>query len=159
MGAYESVGTVRSMASYDLDAVQRIYAAAHRGWPPKLRVWFLANPTLVYSIAGVAGEHGPKVVGHTSLMVDTVQGVAHYRDVCVDPAYAGRGIGRELVVEREKFARLAGARIFYGCTWDGNAPMVRIFEELSYHRCQRLPGHFAHNDPPADGWIWVKADA
>lgn len=146
---------VRPMASYDWPAIRDVYRRAHPGWPDKPREWWLANPTLVYTVPGADGR---RVVGHTSLMVDTLQRIAHYRDVCVDPDFAGRGVGRLLVMERETFARDAGATMFIGCTWDENEAMVRIFEKLGYHRCQRVPGAFKHNDPPRDGTLWIKSD-
>ena len=145
---------IRPLEPADLPRVADVYRRAHPGWPDKAPIWWLANPTLVCVVYDGDRE---VIAGHTSCMVDTLAGVAQYRDVCVDPAYAGRGIGRQLTEAREEFCREAGCTMFVGGTWDGNVPMVKIFEALGYHRCQKLPGHFAYNDPPADGWVWVKS--
>jgi GNAT superfamily N-acetyltransferase len=120
---------IRPMDPEEEYVARWIYEACHPGWPEKPHGWYFANPTLVY-----------------------------LRDSCVSAPFRGRGIARLLMEERERIGRELGVQRFVGCTWEGNVAIVKIHERLGYHACQRVPGYFKHNSPPADGIIYIKAE-
>ena len=132
--------------------VRAIYAACHPGWPDRRRSWYFAHPTLV------AEEDGHRIVAHASFTLNPTTATLYLMDTCVLPSYRGQGIARRLMVEREAHGRALGAKIFVGCTWAENVAIIKIHDALGYHACQRVPGYFKHNDPPADGIIYIKAE-
>jgi GNAT superfamily N-acetyltransferase len=142
---------IRPMVPEEEYVARWIYEACHPGWPEKPHGWYFANPTLVY-------EDRSGIVAHASFAIDPMTNTMYLRDSCVSAPFRGRGIARLLMEERERIGRELGVQRFVGCTWEGNVAIVKIHERLGYHACQRVPGYFKHNSPPADGIIYIKAE-
>ena len=142
----------RHMDTADESQVRALARRGHPTWPSRPKFWYQANPTIV------AVEDG-EIIGSCSYTVDNHPAgnsfIMYFRDVCVDPAHQNRGIGRALQAQRMSVGRYLGIQMFVGCTAPSNGPMRKLFTSMGFHACQRVPNHFAFNNPPEDGIIYI----
>lgn len=69
----------------------------------------------------------------------------------VDPAHAGRGVGRALCAYTLDWARAAGYRVMqFNAVVETNVPAVRLYRSLGFEVLGTLPGGFRH---PAAGYV------
>lgn len=60
--------------------------------------------------------------------------------IIVDPKAHGKGIGRALMAETEKAARVAGKKVMIGAISSQNPDAIRFHERLHFIHVGRLPG-------------------
>ncbi|WP_165987540.1 GNAT family N-acetyltransferase [Streptomyces sp. YIM 98790] len=69
----------------------------------------------------------------------------------VDPAHAGRGVGRALCEDSLAWARSAGYRIMqFNAVVETNVHAIRLYRSLGFEITGTLPGGFRH---PTEGYI------
>ena len=69
----------------------------------------------------------------------------------VDPAHAGRGVGRALGEYLVRWARAAGYRgVQFNAVVETNAPAVHLWQALGFRIVGTVPGAFRH---PAHGYV------
>jgi len=149
----------RYVEGTDLEDVQALHARAHPTWPKREAAWWWSHPTLVLELDGV-------VVGSTSMAVSlpaTPQlaewgdAVLYGHGVSVDPEHRGQGYGLELAEARHLAGTALGAKLFVGMTWKANRAMRAIFDKQGLQRWGQIvvTGAYPHNDPPADGLLYI----
>lgn len=119
---------IRPMILEDDATVRELFALCHPDRPAPPQSWYIANPTLV-AVAEV-------VIGFTSFTVTVIPGFGrtmYGQDVCVHPAYQGKGIATQLHAARLNIARDVGCVNFIGATI--NDAMARVLIQAGAHRC------------------------
>lgn len=78
----------------------------------------------------------------------------------VDPAWRGRGIGREMFNRRVEWAEAQGASLAVSFGWERAGPSSRrLFESDGWIPIQRFPDHYAENrDSCPDCGCWPSND-
>ena len=145
----DPMAAVTWMRPEDEDAVRRLYAQGHPGWPDRPAEWFYAYPTLLVEQKG-------RIAGFTSFSLGMLTGalVLHGQDVVVEPESRGRRLGHALHQARLDVGRNVGATSFSGVTAEDTLPMQRIFQAAGHHACQTVRGYYPDG---STGVIWVGA--
>ena len=148
--------TVRRAAMADFAGVSRIFAEENRFHaelvPHAIRVaepvmtwaWFeavLADPAQALFVA----QLGAKVAGvllaalRTSADDPVLQPrrYAYVDEVAVATEYQGRGLGRALMAEAERWALGQGASEIELHVWEANRPAIAFYEKLGYSTTRR----------------------
>ncbi|MBZ4321340.1 GNAT family N-acetyltransferase [Streptomyces huiliensis] len=152
----------------------RIREATERDWPaiwPFLRHITAAGETFVYPLdldeeaaralwllpapnrTVVAVDDAGTVLGTANMTVNRPGNGAHIASASymVDPAHAGRGVGRALCVYTLEWARAAGFRgMQFNAVVECNEPAVRLYRSLGFEVVGTVPGAFRH---PREGYV------
>lgn len=147
--------TPRPMRPSEELYVRALFARCHPTWPPPPPGWWFAHPTLVI-------ETATAIIGSTSWTISlaptgdvTDRPVMYGKDVCVDPAYRGRGLGLVLHQARLAWAERMGCCLFFGMTWADNRAMRAIFAACGHEQAAVIPRAYPDNEPPSDGLLYV----
>lgn len=132
---------LRPMHEGDLDAVMEVEL---RAYPfPWTRGIFVDCLRAGYPGWVLVGEGGVLGYGMLSLAADE----AHILNVCVDPRCQSRGLGRRLLRDLVRVARLRGAvRVFLEVR-PSNAPAVALYHSEGFNEIGRRPRYY----PAAQG--------
>ncbi|AUG80093.1 GCN5 family acetyltransferase [Kitasatospora sp. MMS16-BH015] len=114
-----------------------------RGW------WLLAAPNRTV----VAVDEAGVVVGTAKMNTNQAGNGSHVASASymVDPAYAGRGVGRALCEYSLAWAKAAGYRAMqFNAVVETNAYAVKLYRSLGFEVVGTVPGAFAH---PEHGYV------
>jgi ribosomal-protein-alanine acetyltransferase len=138
-GAAEFV--IRSGNESDLDAVYALECASFRTDQLSrraLRRFLKAShrPLLTARSSG-------RIVGYVLISMTAHSASARVYSLAVDPGYARRGIGRELLRAAERYVRAHGrASLRLEVRYD-NASAISLYQKLGYRNFGRYPGYYA----------------
>ncbi len=116
-------------------------------------LWMLHAPSRTV----VAVEQDGQVVGTANMHPNWSGPAAHIAsgNFMVDPAHAGRGIGRELLEETLAWARREGYRaMLFNAVAETNERAVRLYRSAGFEILSTVPEGFNH---PADGFVGLHA--
>ena len=125
---------IRHFRGNDADAVDRLYARCHPGWPAKPAGWWWAHPTLVLEteegllIGATAFAVSPAPAADLMTLLDNDRAeVGWGKGLYVAPDHGGQGHGWRLAQARHQALRGLGVHFFLGLTQPDNVPMRAIF--------------------------------
>jgi GNAT superfamily N-acetyltransferase len=101
----------------------------------------------------VVAADGATVLGSASMGTNRPGRGAHVAtgSFMVDPAHAGRGVGRALGEYLVQWAREAGYRgVQFNAVVETNAPAVHLWQQLGFRIVGTVPGTFRH---PTHGYV------
>jgi len=138
--AVASVPLLRPMHEGDLDAVMEV---ERRGYPfPWTRGIF--QDCLRAGYSGRVLELDGRLLGYAMLSIAVDE--AHVLNVCVDPHCQSQGLGRRLLRELVRLARLhRAARVFLEVR-PSNAPAIALYHSEGFNEIGRRPRYY-----PTDG--------
>jgi L-amino acid N-acyltransferase YncA len=111
--------------------------------------WFLTRPDRTV----VAVDEAGTVLGTAKMNRNHMGNAAHVASASymVDPAHAGRGVGRALCEDSLGWARARGFRIMqFNAVVETNTRAVRLQESLGFEVAGTLPEGFRH---PVHGYV------
>jgi GNAT superfamily N-acetyltransferase len=111
--------------------------------------WLLSAPGRTV----VAVDEAGRVLGTAKMNPNQMGNGAHVSSASfmVDPAYAGRGVGRALCTEALDWAARAGYRAMqFNAVVATNTPAVRLYTSLGFRVLGTVPAGFHH---PALGYV------
>ncbi|MFI0738535.1 GNAT family N-acetyltransferase [Streptomyces sp. NPDC021100] len=112
-------------------------------------LWLLPAPNRTV----VAVDDAGTVLGTANMTVNRPGNGAHIASASymVDPAHAGRGVGRALCAHTLEWARAAGFRgMQFNAVVECNEPAVRLYRSLGFEVVGTVPGAFRH---PREGYV------
>ncbi|MGH3416142.1 MAG: GNAT family N-acetyltransferase [Actinocrinis sp.] len=118
-------------------------------------MWMVSAPAhTVVAVQGPEPESGPgRVLGTANMYANRGGPGSHVASASymVDPAFAGRGIGRALVRYSLDWARSAGFRAMqFNAVAETNVHAVRLYESLGFTVVGTVPRAFLH---PRAGYV------
>lgn len=114
------------------------------------REWWLLSPP---NRTVVAVDEAGVVLGTAKMNNNQMGNGSHIASASymVDPAHAGKGVGRALCVYTVEWARAAGFRgMQFNAVVESNAPAVRLYRSLGFEVLGTLPEGFRH---PTHGYV------
>lgn len=127
--------------------------------PQGREMWMVSAPAhTVVAVDEAASGHGAEsaadhVVGTANMYANRSGPGAHVASASymVDPAFAGRGVGRALVQYSLDWARSAGfLAMQFNAVTETNVYAVRLYESLGFSIVGTVPRAFHH---PRDGYV------
>ncbi|MGK5638844.1 N-acetyltransferase family protein [Streptomyces sp. URMC 126] len=112
-------------------------------------LWLLPAPNRTV----VAVDDAGTVLGTANMTVNRPGNGSHIASASymVDPAHAGRGVGRALCEYSLEWARAAGFRgMQFNAVVACNEPAVRLYRSLGFEVVGTVPGAFRH---PREGYV------
>ncbi|MGI5336922.1 N-acetyltransferase family protein [Streptomyces sp. CA-181903] len=112
-------------------------------------LWLLPAPNRTVVAVDGAGT----VLGTANMTVNRPGNGDHIASASymVDPAHAGRGVGRALCEHTLEWARAAGFRgMQFNAVVECNEPAVRLYRSLGFEVVGTVPGAFRH---PREGYV------
>ena len=78
----------------------------------------------------------------------------HILNVCVRPAFQGKGIGRQLMNHLLQLGLGKGAVVSFLEVRASNTPAIHLYERLGYHLIERREGYYPAVDGREDAFIY-----
>ncbi|WP_146907301.1 GNAT family N-acetyltransferase [Arenimonas daejeonensis] len=110
----------------------------------------LGNPRARLRVAVAGGQ----VAGYHLVLLRAGSAWARLYSIAVDPAARGRGLGRRLLADAERQARVAGRRGLRFEVRQDNAAAVALYEAAGYRRQAALPAYYQDG---GSGWRYARA--
>ena len=142
----------RKAVTGDADRLSEIEAVSFSG--DRLSRRSFARHIASRSAAVIVALAGPAIAGYALVLYRRNSGIARLYSLAVDPAFAGRSIGRELVGEAERVSLRRGAdRLRLEVRVD-NGPALSLYGSTGFEKICDLQNYYADG---GDGMRYEKA--
>ena len=131
---------IRSMQSYDLDVVHANEFLAYEF--PWSRSIFADCLRVGYPCRVIEVED--MVVGHA--VTSIAAGEAHLLNICIQPAYQGRGYGQRLLLHCMRLAQQGGAEKMFLEVRPSNWAAIRLYQAQGFSVIGRRPDYYRRSD-------------
>jgi ribosomal-protein-alanine N-acetyltransferase len=98
-----------------------------------------------------AAELGTRVIGYAIMSAGA--GEAHILNVCVDPAYRCRGLGRAVLEHLFEYARRAGLHDVFLEVRPSNTVAIRLYQSLGFEQIGVRRGYYQAVDGREDATV------
>lgn len=140
-------GALRPMREDDLDAVHAVEIRAYE-FPWTVGIF---RDCLRADYPAWVVQHESRIIGYFLMSIAADE--AHVLNICIDPAFQGRGLGRQLLRALVRVARGRNAERVFLEVRPSNAGAIALYHSEGFNEIGRRPRYYPARDGREDALV------